>query len=304
MVQRALERTLSAKAAYAGEFRVVLPDGTERWISARGRVYADTNGKPMRVMGASLDITARKQAELKLQQQRSEVAHLARVTTLGEISGSLAHELNQPLGAILANTEAAELLLQGPTPDLNEVRTILADIRKDDLRAGEIIHGIRAFLRRRELEKLPLEVTQLAESAVRLVSGDAAARKTTVGLEIPPGLPPVLGDRVQLQQVLLNLLVNSLDSLGACPVAERHLILRAARKDPRTIEISVSDAGIGIPPADLPRIFTPFHTTKPGGLGLGLPICRSLIEAHGGVITVENNPDRGTTARFTLPVAG
>ena len=234
-------------------------------------------------------------------QQRNEVAHLSRVTTLGEISGSLAHELNQPLCAMLVNTDSAQLHLQSPTPNLDEVRAILADIRKDGLRAGEIIHGMRAFLRRKELDTQPLEVGQLAGDAVKLISADAVARKTTVGLEIPPGLPRVTGDRVHLQQVLINLLVNGMDAMCNCPVADRRITIRATQPDPHTVEIAVSDVGVGIPPGDLDRVFTPFHTTKHGGLGLGLPICRSIVEAHGGSISIKNNPDRGATARFSLP---
>jgi two-component system sensor kinase FixL len=182
------------------------------------------------------------------------------------------------------------------------VRDILAHIHKEDLRAGEIIHGIRAFLRRRELEKRPLEVAQLAEEAVRLLSSDAAAHKTTMGLEIPADLPRVTGDRIHLQQVLLNMLVNGMDAMSTHPVADRRITIRATALDPHTVEIAVSDAGVGIAPGELNRVFDPFHTTKQGGLGLGLAISRSIVEAHGGSISVQNNPDRGATARFTLPV--
>ena len=255
------------------------------------------------VLCALVDLTGPKRAEQELAQQRNEVAHLSRVTTLGEISGSLAHELNQPLCAMMVNTDSAELHLQSPTPKLDEVRAILADIRKDGQRAGEIIHGMRAFLRRKELEMQPLEVGQLARDAVKLISADAVARKTTVGFEIPPDLPRVTGDRVHLQQVLLNLLVNGMDAMSNCPVADRRITIRATRPDPHTVEIAVSDAGVGIPPGDLDRVFTPFHTTKHGGLGLGLPICRSIVEAHGGSISLKNNPDRGATVRISLPAS-
>jgi two-component system, LuxR family, sensor kinase FixL len=252
------------------------------------------------VVVAHVDITGRKHAEQEIAQQRNEVAHLSRVTTLGEISGSLAHELNQPLCAMLVNTDSAQLHLQSSTPNLPEVRAILADIHKDGLRAGEIIHGMRTFLRRKELDMQPLEFGHLAGEAVKLISADAATRKTTVGLEIPPGLPRVTGDRVHLQQVLLNLLVNGMDAMSNCLVADRHIIIRATQPDLHTVQIAVSDQGVGIAPGELDRIFTPFHTTKHGGLGLGLPICRSIIEAHGGSISITNNPDRGTTARFSL----
>jgi two-component system, LuxR family, sensor kinase FixL len=270
-------------------------------MESSGTPLLDTEGKLLAYRGADMDVTERKQAEREIAEQRDKLAHLSRVTTLGEISGSLAHELNQPLGAILVNTDSAELHLQSPTPNLGEVRAILADIHRDGLRAGEIIHGMRAFLKRKELEMQPLDVGRLAGEAVKLISADAAARKTTVGLDIPPGLPRVTGDRIHLQQVLLNLLVNGMDAMSDSPVADRRLTVRATRPDPHTVEIAVSDLGVGVPPGELGQVFTPFHTTKQGGLGLGLAICRSIVEAHGGSISISNNPDRGTTARFTLP---
>jgi PAS domain S-box-containing protein len=299
-VEREARRALADHSDYAGEYRVLLPDNTLRWIAARGRMYPAAHDKPARMLGTAIDVTERKQAEQEIAAQREEVSHLSRVTTLGEISGSLAHELNQPLGAMLVNTDSAQLHLQRPTPNLDAVRAILADIHTDGLRAGEIIHGMRAFLRRKELEMQPLEVGLLAGEAVKLISANAATRKTTVGLEIPPGLPRVTGDRVHLQQVLLNLLVNGMDAMSNCPVADRRITIRASRLDPHKVEIAVSDAGVGIPPGELDRVFTPFHTTKQGGLGLGLPICRSIVEAHGGSISINNNPDRGATARFSL----
>jgi two-component system sensor kinase FixL len=254
------------------------------------------------ILTVIVDITARKQAELEIAEQREEVAHLSRVTTLGEISGSLAHELSQPLGAILNNTDSIEMHLQRPTPDLDEVRAILADIRQDDLRAGENIHGMRAFLRRRELVIQPLELGHLAGEAVRLVIADAAKRQIAIGLEIPPALPLVTGDRIHLQQVLVNLLVNGMDAVNTSAAPYRRITIRTTQVSPDAVEMTICDAGVGIPPGSLSQVFEPFHTTKPGGLGLGLAICRSIIEAHGGTIVVENNFDRGATARVTLPV--
>ena len=295
-------KAIAGEGRYQTVYRVLLPDDKVRWIASRGRVEFNPAGKPVLLRGVSLDITERRLAELELAQQRNEVAHLARVTTLGEISGSLAHELNQPLEAILANAEAAELHLQSATPDLAELRNILADIRRDDMRAGEIIHGMRDFLRKRDLEMQPLELGSLAGEVVRLVSADAAARQVTIGLEIPAELPRVLGDRVHLQQVLVNLLVNGMDAMSACPVPLRRLVIQATQLDPGIVQIAVRDSGAGIPPANVSKVFDPFHTTKPGGLGLGLAICRSIVEMHGGAITLENNLDRGATARFTLAV--
>jgi two-component system sensor kinase FixL len=286
--------------SYETEYRVVLPDEGIRWISSRGRVEFNDTGQPILVRGVSMDITHRKLAELKVVQQRNELAHLSRVTTLGEISGSLAHELNQPLGAILANTEAVEMHLQNPTVRMDVVRQILADIRRDDLRAGEIIHGMRAFLRRREFDMQPIALEDLAREAVRLVSAEASTRQITIGINISPQLSLVLGDRTCLTQVMVNLLVNAMDAVGSCIAPYRHVTIQASQVDPSSVDIGVIDAGVGISAADINRVFEPFHTTKQGGLGLGLAICRSIIEAHGSSILISNNTDRGATARFSL----
>jgi two-component system, LuxR family, sensor kinase FixL len=300
-VRQTQAKAIGGESHYQTVYRVLLPENRLRWIASRGRIEFNATGKPILQRGVLLDITERRLAELELTQRRNEVAHLSRVTTLGEISGSLAHELNQPLEAILANAEAAEIHLQSEMPNLAELRSILEDIRRDDLRAGEIIHGMRDFLRRRELEMQPLDLGSLAGEVVRLVSADAATRQVTVGLEIPSGLPRVMGDRVHLQQVLVNLLVNAMDAMSTCPVPLRRILIQAAQPNPEAVQISIRDAGTGIPPANVSKVFDPFHTTKPDGLGLGLAICRSIIEMHGGTISLENNLDRGVTARFTLP---
>ena len=302
VVERTLATVVENGGTYETEYRILLPDGRERHIASRARVEYDGGGRAVLMRGVSLDITARKNSEQEIIRQRDEVTHLSRVTTLGEISGSLAHELNQPLGAILANAEAAAIHLKSDTPDLVELREILAEIRRDDIRAGQIIHGIRDFLRRRSLALEPLEVNELATESVRLISADAVQRQISIGLEIPPDLPPVMGDRIHIQQVLVNLLVNGMDAVSTCPVASRRMILRVAQSVPDHLEFAVSDAGVGIPPASLDQVFDPFHTSKSGGLGLGLAICRSIIEAHGGSISIENNSDRGATVRFSLRI--
>jgi len=253
---------------------------------------------------SSRDVLRAAQLGRELQLSALQTAHLSRVTTLGELSGSLAHELNQPLSAILANAEAAARDLGRETPDLGELRAILADIRTDSVRAADIVKGVREFLRRQEFERQPRDLAELAADAVWLIRADAASRSVTIAVEIPSGLPPVAVDRVQLQQVLLNLLVNGMDAVSSCSPADRRITIRAARADPQTMQIAVIDGGVGIPPADLARVFDSFHTTKPNGLGLGLSICRSIVEAHSGSIELKNNPDRGVTAYVSLPVYG
>jgi PAS domain S-box-containing protein len=300
-VEREVRRVLKDRSDYTGDYRVVLPDGTQRWVVARGRMHSDTHGKADRMMGATIDITRRKQAELKIVQQRNELAHVGRVSTMGQLASTLAHELNQPLGAILRNAEAAELFLQNPSPDLDEVRAILADIRKDDQRAGEVIDRMRALLKRRGLEHTTLDIAELVDEVVPLVHPDAVSRKVRLDIEVPRNLPPVRGDRVHLQQVLLNLILNGMDAMGEVPAEARRLTVRARQADAGTIEVAVTDAGHGVSAEKFARLFEPFFTTKPNGMGLGLPISSTIIEAHGGRIWAENSP-AGATFFFTVPV--
>jgi two-component system, LuxR family, sensor kinase FixL len=301
--QRAVRHALEVSGEYEAEYRVIPRDGTPRWVVARGQVAHDAQGKPLRLRGVSVDVTERKQAEAELRRLQGEVAHVSRVSTMGQLSTALAHELNQPLGAILSNAEAAEMLLDAEPPALGQVREILADIRKDDERAGEVIRRMRALLRKREMEMLPVDIRDLVHNVLELVSGDAALRKVTVRAEVDSRPLPIRGDRVHLQQVLLNLLVNALEAVAGNPSEERQVTVQAGRNHAGEIEVSVSDIGPGIPPAQLPRLFEPFFTTKPDGMGMGISIARTIVQAHNGRIWAENNAEGGATFRFTLPVS-
>jgi PAS domain S-box-containing protein len=247
------------------------------------------------------DITALRKSENQLQQLHERLAHAARVSALGQLTSALAHELNQPLGAILTNADAAELLLQSTPPALKEVRSILADIRKDNQRASEVIQRLRRLLKRRELQMVPLRIEEIIQETVALLRSEIASRKVSVRVEVTTGLPPVAGDRVHLEQVLLNLMVNGMDAMDANPPEARRLVVRASHSDERTVAVEVSDCGHGIPADQLSRIFDPFHSTKREGLGMGLAISRTLIQAHGGGIEAHNNRGPGATLRFTLP---
>jgi signal transduction histidine kinase len=233
---------------------------------------------------------------------RDDLAHVARVSTLSELSGSLAHELNQPLSAILRNAEAAQLILEQKAPDLAELRAIMSDIRSDDQRAGAIIERMRALLKRNSIERHDVPLQPLAQEVLALVRTDAAARRVTLDLAVPEDLPLVAADRVQLSQVLLNLLVNGIDAVSES--TRRRVAIEARRADERTIEVAVADSGHGIAPEIFPRVFEPFVTTKADGMGIGLAVSRTIIEAHGGRLWAQNNRDAGATFRFTLPVAG
>jgi len=298
-----LEKAAQGDGSYEAEYRVVLPSGEVRWIGSRGRVEFNVGKKPILVRGVSNDITGRKLAELETQSLRREIAHMDRVSMMGQLASALAHEINQPLGAILRNAEAAELFMQDKSPDLDEIRAILADIRKDDQRAGSVIERMRGLLKRQNLEKRLVDVGELVGGVAVLLHSDAATRHIKLELAVADHLPPVFGDVVHLQQVLLNLMVNGMDALDEVNGGERRVRVTAALDGPKTIEIAVSDSGPGVPADKLAHIFDPFFTTKPNGMGMGLAISRTIIEAHNGRLLAENGIDGGASFRFTLPIA-
>lgn len=282
------------------EYRIVLPDGAVRWISSSGTAEPDDSGGYPLLRGVSLDISERRLAQDEVIRQRGELAHLSRVSSLGELSGSLAHELSQPLGAILCNAETAAIFLQNPAPDLEELRAIVADIRQDDLRAGMVIERMRTLLKRQPVQMERIHVQELISQVLRLVRVDAAARKVGIEIECADDLPPVKGDAVQLQQVLLNLLMNAMDAMKGA--ARARLTIRTEQEGAADVAVTVSDNGPGIPADQLPQVLEPFFTTKPSGLGLGLAITRSIVEAHAGNLTAGNLDHGGASFRFTLPV--
>jgi PAS domain S-box-containing protein len=288
---------------YQIEYRLMLPDGTTRWIASQGRVELDSAGQPVLLRGISREITARKHAEQQMQLLQREIAHAGRVSMMGQLASALAHEINQPLASILRNAEAAELFLQHASPDLDEVRAILADIREDDERAGAVIDRMRGLLKGQTLDTQRLNVGALVGDVVALVRVDAATRHVTLDVDVPRDLRPVRGDRVHLQQVLLNLILNSMDALNGTSQEYRRVSVTARRDGAEIVEIAVGDAGPGIPGGLLEKVFDPFFTTKPHGMGMGLAISRTIVEAHGGRLWVENQNGGGAAFRFTLPMA-
>ncbi|WP_433933502.1 response regulator [Sorangium cellulosum] len=240
-------------------------------------------------------------AELRVQKAQNELAHLNRVSAMSELAASIAHELSQPLAAILSNAQAADRLLAQTPPDIVDARAALSDIAADDRRAGMIIQRMRAMLRKGELSVAALDLGEIVREVTRLVASAALLAGTTVRIELAPGLPCVRGDGVQLQQVLLNLLVNALDAVSRRPPEARLVVVRTRPADAGHVELSVADSGEGIPQADLERIFEPFFTSKTHGLGVGLAISRSIVEAHGGRLWAECGPGEGATFRCALP---
>jgi PAS domain S-box-containing protein len=302
-----VEKAELAGMPFEGDFHIIPPDGRERWFVARGKTVSDSRGT--RRVGVILDITERKRAEERfrlaveeLQRHREELAHVTRVSTVGELTTSVAHELNQPLGAILSNAEAAEMFLTADPPALDEVRDILADIRKDDQRASEVIRRMRKLLRKQELAPKSIEINGAVEEILRLLSIDASARKVVVKFERTAGLPRVWCDPVHFQQVVLNLVLNGMEAMAGLPEEKRQVVVRTEPGNNGTVKIAVADSGPGIPPDRLPKVFEPFFTTKKEGMGMGLSIARTIVEAHHGQIWAENNSEIGATFYFTVPV--
>ena len=302
-VEQAWRRAFETRQPYQIELRVQRFDGSICWIHSRGRGYYDDAGKPLRMIGVVLDITERKEAESELLLQRQELAHITRVSTMGELAASLAHELNQPLTAILSNAQAAQRFLAGDGANLDEIREILSDIVHDNSRAGEVIRRMRTLFRKDEPEFIPLDLANVISDVVLIAHSDAINHNIRVLFEISPGLPSVRGDRVQLQQVILNLLMNAFHAMKDCPLQEREVVVRGEVDGANEILATVRDRGIGLGRDNLAKIFQPFYTTKRDGLGMGLPITRSIIEAHGGRLWAENNLDCGATFYFTLPIS-
>lgn len=301
-VRLAVDKALAGGDNYEGEYRIMLPDRNIRWLAARSHIEFNHRGLPLRMYGVSIDITRRKQAEMDVQKQSNELAHLSRVTMLGELSGALAHELNQPLAAILSNAQAALRFLERDSVTLDEVRDILNDIVAEDKRASEVIRRLRLLLRKDEVQHhLPVNVNKVVREVLKLVRNDLANRNITVNIDLASELPTVIGDRVQLQQVLLNLIMNGCDAAAHADYVEHHQLNIHTLRNGDAVQVSVGDQGQGIAFDDMERIFEPFFTTKSQGMGLGLAICRTIIKAHNGQLWAKNNAACGATFYFTLP---
>ena len=308
-VLRAVEKSLRTGAEYESEYRAVLPDEQVRWIAGRGQVEFNDDGQPVRMRGVSVDITKRKQAEEQTAHHRNEIAHLSRVTTLGELSGSIAHELSLPLSAILSNAQAAQRVLAHGGADLAEVREILNDIVSEDKRAGEVIQRLRQWLKKGEVQQHSLRINEVVEDVLKLIHDDLINQHVTIDVELGRNLPLVTGDPVQLQQVLLNLVVNACDAMTNCDAPERRLLIRTGTETRNgngncAVLVSVADRGGSIPEEKMEQIFEPFFTTKAKGMGLGLSVCHTIIAAHRGKLWATNNADCGATFHFSLPIGG
>ena len=296
-------KSFEARQSFTMEYRLRRHDGEYCWLSDHAVPRYDSGGNFLGYIGACADLTERKQSEREIAQQREELAHLSRVSMLGELSGSLAHELNQPLTAILSNAQAAVRFLAHAQPDLNEVRDILADIVSEDKRAGEVIRRLRLLLKKGEVQPQPLNANELVQEVLKLVRSDLVNRGIVAYTELALNPPIIHADRVSLQQVLINLVMNACDAMARMTGEDRQFTISTELTGDDLVRVSVSDNGTGIAPETLEQVFAPFYTTKAHGLGLGLSVCRTIIAAHGGELWAANNPGRGATFCFTLPVS-
>ncbi len=296
-LSRAVQQVVATDDELNVEYRVVQPNQV-RWFAARGRL---DQGNPGRLRGVAIDITQRKIAELQAEQDRTALGHMTRVSLLGQLSASIAHQLNQPLAAILSNAEAAQKMLRRDDLDLEELRAICDDIVTEDNRASQVIRRLGALYKRDERELRPVDVNELIRETLGLLHTDLVTRQVTVEIDYAASLPTIEAERVQLQQVLMNLVVNAADAMNGVPESERLLSVSSGMSDDN-LRIDVVDAGPGIAADDLDHIFDMFWTTKTAGMGIGLAICRSITAAHGGTLTVANNPERGATFSVTLPL--
>ena len=299
---KAIEQHFKERVPYDVEYRLRTKPGEYRCFHARAQAIWDEHGKAFRMAGSIQDINERKQMEKKSQSLRDELNHVSRVLSMGEIAASLAHEINQPLTAIRSYAQAAQRLLVHDTPDLHEVGKILAGIVTGNRRAEAVIQRIRMLMKNEQFERSPMDVKQFIKEVVSLVRRNVEKHKISLRLELDAELPQVFGDRVQLQQVVLNLILNGLEAINAGGDGLRELVVRASKDAPDVVTISVQDSGIGIHEENKDRIFDAFFSTKSQGMGMGLSISRSIIEEHGGRMWATQSPVQGATFFFTVPI--
>ena len=300
LLQQAFEQASSGAQNIDITHRLLMPDGSVKHVKVLAHPARDVAGN-VEYVGVLMDITAAKQAEEALHEAQASLAHVTRVTALGELTASIAHEVNQPLAAIVTNGDAGLRWLNREVPQLDEVRSAMERMIDSAKLAGEVIARLRALSRKSTSEKIRLDINDVVNEVLALIRREISNHQVSVQLDLASPLPPVFGDRVQLQQVIMNLLVNGIQAMALVDDRPRELLIQSRAHNSEQVLVEVRDSGIGIDPEHAGRLFNAFFTTKADGMGMGLSICRSIIEAHGGRIWASHNVGPGTTLQFTLP---
>ena len=301
VVRQKFENAVRAQGEFDQEYKIVRPDDTVRHIHSLAHPVWNGSGGPVQYVGTVMDITERKHAEEKLLTIQAELARVSRVVIIGELTASIAHEVNQPLAAVITNSNAGLRWLDGTSPNLGEARNALSRIARDGLRASQVIAGIRSLLRKTGKDWKQLDCNELIVEVVGLVRGELRNNAIALRTELAADLPPLCGDRGQLQQLVLNLIMNGIESMSAIKDRVRELVISTQRQEGNQLCIAVQDSGTGMDQQAMKRVFDAFFTTKPNGMGIGLSISRAIVEAHGGRLWALRNEGPGTTFRFALP---
>ena len=307
MVRELIDRVSETKKDFDFEHRSLMPNGSVKYFRVVGHPSTKDDAGRVEFVGAVTDITERKLAEKALQEKevslhetQAELAHVSRLTTMGELAASIAHEVNQPLVGVVTNASASLRFLAGDSPNLVEAREALRAIIRDGNRAADVISRMRGLFKKAWPTKERLNINEAIEEVAILTRGEARRNKVALRMELAANLPSVMADRVQIQQVMMNLILNGIEAMSAVEDRKRDLIVRTQRGEGDHVRVAVQDSGVGFDPLNAERIFDAFHTTKPGGMGMGLTISRSIVESHGGRLWATANDGPGATFQFTV----
>jgi PAS domain S-box-containing protein len=301
MTREILERSSCERTGFEMDYRVCHPDGTIKYLHAVGHPILDASGDVAEFVGTSIDVTERRHAEEARQDAQNKLSHANRIATMGQLTASIAHEVSQPITGVVTNAQAALRFLAMQPVDLNEVRQSLDDIVKEGNRAGEIVAGIRALVNKTPPPNQLVNINEAIREVVALARSEVTRNRIVLKTELASDLPPVHGDQIQLQQVLLNLIMNAVEAMGSDTDGSRELLIVTSEDGKNGVRVAVADSGPGLRSDALERLFDAFYTTKAGGMGMGLAICRSILEAHGGRLWAGPNAPRGAVFRFELP---
>jgi PAS domain S-box-containing protein len=298
--QEVIDRAIRERSGYELEFRILLPGGTVKHILTVGHPVLNASGDLVQFVGSSTDITERKQAEEALRQAQTDLARISRVTTMGELTASLAHEVNQPIAAAVTDASTCLRWLMRDHPDVEEAREAASRVVKDAIRASDIINRMRSLFKKGTPQRELVDVNEVIQEMIVLLRSEATRYSITMRRELSEDLPQIMGDRVQLQQVLMNLMINGIEAMKDVD-GQRELAILSQQAEDEQLRVSVSDTGVGLPPQQADLIFGAFFTTKRDGTGMGLRISRSIVESHGGRLWATDNPPRGATFHLLLP---